>query len=214
MKTENEFYLQDTRSNVGSSCTFWAKNGCGYTTNLDNSEVFSHADAQKYADRGDHFVPLSKSKVDEVATVRVDMQYLKLNVDFTEGCVIHRYVGSYDGNDIFFDDGKSRATANYNEAKVYASIEDVQALDNQSGAVLSKGFLDTICRRTIQDENINHRKMVTSAGIKYRRPRKHSKTTGKIRGNCPACGKITWDYNPFENAYCRGCEVVKKNVKF
>lgn len=205
MKTENEFYIRDTRSNVGSSCIFWAKGGCGYTTNLDRAEIFNRSDAQKFADRRDHFVPISKSKVDEVATVRVDMQYLKLNIDFSEGCIIRRFEGQYDGNDIFFDDGNGNATANYNEAKVYISTEEIQALENQCGSILSKRFLDTICRRTIQIENVNHRKMITSAGIKYRSPRKPRKTTGKTRGNCPVCGKITWDYNPYENAHCSGC---------
>lgn len=199
---ENEFYLRDTRSNVGSSCMFWAKNGCGYTTNLSNAEVFDHESAQKYADERRHFVPLSKAKVDAVATIRVDMQLLKLNVDFSKGMIVHRHVSQYDGNDIFFDDGNGGHTADYSKAKVYSDVEAIVALSNKSGAVLSKAFLDTICHPTLQAKNVNHRKMITAAGIKYRSPRKSRQTTGKTRGNCPECGKITWDYNPYENAYC------------
>ena len=198
----DEFYLRDTRSDVGSTCMFWAKDGRGYASDLRKAEVFSHEEAQKYADRQDHFVPLSKAAVDAVATIRVDMQLLKLNCDFSKGIVIHRRFTSYDGNDIFFDDGEGGCTADYNEAKVYAEADDLAALPNQYGAVLSKAFLDTICRPTIQQKNINHRKMITAAGIKYRSPRKKRTGTGKTRGNCPECGKITWDYNPHENAYC------------
>ncbi len=207
MKKEDEFYLRDTRGNTGSSCMFWAEGGCGYTTNLDRSEVFSREDAQKYADRQYHFIPLSKSKVDALATIRVDMQYLKLNVDFSKGIIINRHPGSYDGNDIYFDDGDGGYTADYSQAKVYQDVEALKAMANQSGAALSKSFLDSICRPTIQAKNINHRKMITGAGIKYRAPRKSRPTTGKTRGNCPTCGKITWDYNPYENAYCSdSCE--------
>ena len=204
---ENKFYLRDTRSNVGSTCMFWAKGGAGYVSDLDKAEIFDEEAAQKYADQQRHFIPLSKAWVDAAATVRVDMQLLELNVDFSEGIIIHRYVGQYDGNDIFFDDGDGGYAADYSKAKVYVSVEALAQLSNQSGAVLSKAFLDSICRRTVQAKNINHRKMITAAGIRYRAPRKKRETTGKTRGNCPGCGKITWDHNPYESAYCsRDCQ--------
>ena len=50
--------------------------------------------------------------------------------------------------------------------------------------------------------HINKRKMITAGGIRYRAPRP-SRATGKARGNCPTCGKITWDWNPYENAHCK-----------
>ena len=182
---------------------FWVKDGRGYSTDLSRAEVFSHEEAQKRADHQDDFVPLCKSKVDELATIRVDMQHLRLNnLDFSKGIVIQRHPARYDGNDIFFDDGAGGYTSDYSEAKVYADIDALEALSNQQGIVLSKAFLDTICRPTIQVQNINHRKMITAAGIKYRSPRKKRAGTGKTRGNCPDCGKITWGYDPHENAYC------------
>ena len=61
MKDENEFYLRDTRSNIGSTCSFWAKNGNGYTSDLRKAEVFGKERAQKYADEQRHFIPLSKT---------------------------------------------------------------------------------------------------------------------------------------------------------
>lgn len=201
MKPENEFYLRDTRSDVGSTCMFWAIDGCGYTSNLAKAHVFSRQEAQEYADRREHFIPLSKSKVDLVSTIRVDMQYLETNTDLSKGIVIHKRVGSYDGNDIYFASADGGRTLNYNEAEVFTEDNFIEALIGTGGAVLSKAFIDTICRRTVQSENINHRKMITASGIKYRAPRQRM-TTGKTRGNCPECGKITWDYNPYENAYC------------
>lgn len=208
MKTrENEFYLRDTRSNTGSSCMFWAEGGRGYTTNLDKAEVFNFEDAQRHADRRGHFIPLSKMQVDELTTVRVDMQRLALNADFSKGVINHVRVGRYDGNDIFFD-GESGVTANYNEAKVYTEEEFKNGRKHgiESGAALSKAFLDTICRRTIQAGNIDHKKMVTAAGIKYRPPRKERKTSGKTCHNCPSCGRIAWSYNPYDAPLCFNCE--------
>ena len=202
MKKENEFYLRDTRSDVGNTCMFWRKDGNGYGSSLTDAEIFTYEQAQRYADEKRHFIPLSKSQVDQVVTIRVDMQCLELNCDFSEGMIVHRYPGQYDGNDIFFDNGTGGYTANYNEAKIYDSMGAITALQNQSGAVLSKSFLDAICRPTLQADNVNHRKMMTSAGIKYRAPRYKRPTMGKTRGNCPECGKITWDFNPYENAHC------------
>lgn len=202
-KPEPTFYLRDTRSNVGSTCMFWALNGHGYTSDLGKAEVFSHEEAQEYADQQRHFIPLHKAKVDELATVRVDMQYLKmLNVDFSKGIIVQRHVGKYDNNDIYFDDGLGGYTPDYAKAKVYESVDAISALTNQAGAIHSKVFLDSICRPTLQVGNVNHRTMMTSAGIRYRAPRK-SYAKGMTRGNCPECGQITWDYNPYENAYCK-----------
>jgi len=198
---ENEFYLRDTRSDIGSTCMFWGQDGCGYTSNLNKAHVFNAVEAQKYADEKRHFIPLSKSKVDAVTTIRVDMQLLSLNVDFSKGIIVHRRIRDYDGNDIFFDDGNGCYTADYSKAKVYESQDALLQL-NQAGAALSKAFLDSICRPTLQAENINHRKMITSAGIKYRAPRKRKESSGKHRHNCPACGKIVWDYNPYDAPYC------------
>jgi hypothetical protein len=180
---------------------FWALGGRGYTTNLDNAEVFSHEDAQRYADRREHFIPLSKARVDAVATVRVDMQYLKLNVDFSAGVIVQRHCGSYDGNDIYFDNGSGSYTADYGNAKIYQDVEALKVMANQTGAALSKSFLDSICRRTVQAENINHRKMITAAGIKYQKPRQR-KDSGKTRHNCPVCAKFVWAFNPYHAPYC------------
>lgn len=212
MKKENEFYLRDMRSDIGSTCSFWNKGGAGYGSDLRNAKVFTFEEAQRYADEGRHFIPLSKSKVDAASTQRVDMQYLKLNCDFSQGVVINRHTSSYDGNDIYFCDGDGGYTANYNLAKIYTP-DQVQDLEDQCGAILSKAFLDTICRPTIQAENVNKRKMITSSGIKYTSPRKRRETMGKTRMNCPCCGKISWQYNPYDFDGCsdRSCNEYKYN---
>jgi hypothetical protein len=71
---------------------------------------------------------------------------------------------------------------------------DMQYLDETLGK--------PIARPTFQSKNINMKTMVREPGIKYKKPRPKKMTTGKTRGNCPECGQITWDYNPYENAHC------------
>jgi len=70
------------------------------------------------------------------------------------------------------------------------------------GKILSRSFLLSIARRTFQKNNIDKRKMMGAAGIKYRSPRKKRELSGKSRGNCPVCGRISWSFNPYEHMPC------------
>ena len=212
VKDTNEFYLRDTRSDVGSTCMFWANDGCGYTSDLDKAHVFDKKEAQDFADQGLHFIPLSKHQVDALAVRRVDHQYLDSTAffDVTKGIVIRECHYGYDGNDIYFrPETGGRPTPNLSEALVFFpnSIEEVIKMD---GKPLAKDHMDKISRRCIQSCNVNKRKMTTAAGIKCRSPRA-SRSSGRTRGNCPTCGKITWSFNPYHNEYCNYyCESTYK----
>ena len=49
--------------------------------------------------------------------------------------------------------------------------------------------------------------------IRLRKPKRYRPTTGKVRGNCPKCGKITWDFNPESNSYCSViCEIEHDHI--
>lgn len=207
---DKQFYLRDSRSDVGDSCMFWAKDGAGYTTNLDKAHVYTLEEAQRYFDGRGTDVPYSKDQVDQLATVRVDHQYLPdaAALDTNDGveCVVH-IVGDYNGNDIYW------------LTDAYHSIEYLDALAlshseatkkvahlakyNVQAQVYPKAAIDNIARRTFQASKVNKRKMVTAAGIRNNHPRKRNKpTTGKTRGNCPECGSITCGFNPYENYSC------------
>lgn len=203
MPKENEFYLLDTRTYLGSTCTFWAIDGHGYVSDLTKAHVFNLKEAQKWANKKNHFTPLSKAQVDALATKRIDCQQLESDKDhsLSEGIVINSPPREFDGNDIYFlaEDGK--VTANYNEARVFTPDEALKKLTQTTGKIMSKAFLDSICRPTFQKQNINKRKMMGSAGIKYRSPKKRIRS-GKQRTNCPKCGKIMWVRYDGDNPCC------------
>jgi len=209
VKNETQFYLRDTRSNVGSTCTFWNKGGNGYGSNLNNAEIFTKEQAQRYADEKRHFIPLSKTEVDKLDTMRVDMQYLGKE-GFDKKSEVDLYLvqanDDYDGNDIYFfaDFG---ITLDPSDAKM------VSKEDAPNGYKLYPlEFINSIARRTIQAKNINLRVMLQGSGIKYRSPRKQRPTTGKTRGNCSECGRIAWDYNPYEQPQCSD-ECLQKHIE-
>lgn len=200
--SEQLFYLVSRHGGVGTNVMFHNLNGAGYGTNLNDLHVFTLEEAQKQLVHNIRSLPLLKSQVDALAIKAVDHQYLdesKCGLDIKDNYVI-QITGCWNGNDIAFAvmGGK---TYDYSKAAIF-SIADAKAVSRANTIIWPKSYLDSICRSTFQEDNINIRKMVTGAGIKYKKPRKPRMTSGKSRGNCPVCGQITWDFNPYENAYC------------
>lgn len=212
------FYLRDTRTNVGSTCMFWAENGNGYTTNLDRAHVYTLEDAQRHIDSRHTDVPLSKELVDELATERVDHQYL-------DGCmaglatycnqyVVHCMQGDYDGNDVYWKSEKGHSV-NLTEALVLTRDEvEAAVLVLDAVTIYRLEYVQSISRRTFQTASINERRMITAAGIrKPKRPRSRP-TTGRTRGNCPYCGKVTWGFNPYEAYTCAEAAAERHGISF
>ncbi|MCU7998084.1 hypothetical protein [Shewanella sp. SM95] len=201
------FYLRDSRSNVGSTCLFWAQDGCGYTSNLNKAHVYTLEEAQRKFNSRHTDVPLCRELVDELAIVRVDHQYLG---DSGEKSDCNEYVirvgNSTDGNDVYWltldfksVNYKSSAVFSY-ESALLRSWELVE--QGFESTIYAKPDIDAIARRTFQAANINERRMITAAGIRKPKRQRTRQTTGKTRGNCPHCGCITWGFNPYENYSC------------
>lgn len=72
------FYLQDSRSNVGSRATFWRAGG-GYTTNLDEAETFTRARAVRQYECRETDLPWPVDYVRARAEYGVDHQDLDLS---------------------------------------------------------------------------------------------------------------------------------------
>ncbi len=202
---EKLFYLQDSRSSVGSNVVFWNKGGCGYGTDLDKLETYTQEEAQRRHNSRNSDVPLLKFLVDTLSITAVDHQYLpESGTRDPENEYIVQINGRWNGNDICFVslfDG----SYNYNEAEIFAEHQIKTMAHSEYYSVFSKASLDKIARRTFQLSNIDKKAMIKDAGIKLVKPKRGRKTTGKTRGNCPTCGKITWDYDPHEHAYCVMC---------
>ncbi|MEL4429855.1 hypothetical protein [Shewanella mangrovisoli] len=198
------FYLRDSRTNVGSTCLFWAQDGCGYTSDLDKAHAYTLEESQRQFNSRHTDVPLAARLVDELARERVDYQYLPAAGE-KAGC--DEYVISpkcrWDGNDVYwltFD----MFSVNYKSAVVFSyrrALERINELGIEAN-IYAKAEIDAIARRTFQAANINERKMITAAGIRKPKRKRTRQTTGKTRGNCPHCGAITWGFNPYEAYTC------------
>ena len=153
------FYLRDSRTNVGSTCLFWAQDGCGYTSDLDKAHAYKLEEAQRKFNSRHTDVPLAARLVDELARERVDCQYLPAAGE-KAGC--DEYVispkGRWDGNDVYwltFD----MFSVNYKSAVVFSyrrALERINELGIEAN-IYAKAEIDAIARRTFQAANINER---------------------------------------------------------
>jgi hypothetical protein len=198
-----QFFLKSRHGDFCSSVSFHNKNGAGYGTDLRNLGLFTLEEAQNELDHDIKSIPLLSNEVLKFSVDRVDMQYLDETlgkpVNLHDECVI-QIGGCWDGNDIKF---KNEMFGTYNlKSAVVVSYQAAIGYCNEGNTIWLKSYLDSIARPTFQSENINMKTMVRDAGIKYKKPRVPRPTTGKTRGNCPKCGKITWDFNRYENAHC------------
>ena len=74
LKNERLYYLCDSRSITGNCLMFWRKNGCGYTYNLDDCEVYTKTEAFKRHKSRESDVPMPKDVVDMLAKRHLDHQ--------------------------------------------------------------------------------------------------------------------------------------------
>lgn len=69
------FYLQDSRNYVGNDILWWGRNGCGYTTNLMDAEVYTKEEALSQHRSRISDIPWPKKYIDGKTRPAVDMQY-------------------------------------------------------------------------------------------------------------------------------------------
>jgi hypothetical protein len=192
---------------------FHNKDELGYGTDLKKLETYTKEQAQKFMDYQDGSLMLLKAEVDKLSVKHVDMQYLDSDKgkpsELDELCVV-QIDNKYDGNDIQFF-AELGVTFDLSKARV-VSYKFALSFLNKNTTIWRVSYLESISRDTFQAGLINKRKMITAGGVRYRTPRTEN-VSGKARGNCPVCGKLTWDFNPYENAFCGWeCEDTHKYI--
>ncbi len=202
----HKFYMACLRDTVGSNMAFHCVDGAGYTTDIDKAAVFSKEEAQRFWDSAREFdVPVSQYWVSALSDFHVDCQYVPTLTTLVDGCT--RYVGfikgQWDGNDLYWlCDGYIPVT-NFHNATIY----DKPDLSRENVIWIPFDRADAVKRRTFALRLFDRRTMIQAKGLKMpewlkrQRRRKHN-GTGKVRGNCPGCGKIHWQYNPYDFDGC------------
>ena len=74
--SDQQFYIQDSRSHVGNDALWWAKDGNGYTTDLRQAQIYDGETAYRMHAMRASDVPWPKDYIDAKARPAVDMQYI------------------------------------------------------------------------------------------------------------------------------------------
>lgn len=189
---------------------FHAIDGKGYTSNLDLAHVYTLEEAQRayeFARDGEH--PISADHVDPLSMWKVDHQYLPNTSVFEEWC--NSYVaykkGIYDGNDVFWLGGGGKSTDLW-VSDIITENEAYQ-IDQSKYVVLPYELAAEKARRTFNSSLLNRRTMITGAGLcmpEHLKKKRRRATNPMTRFNCPACGKINWQHNPYDFDGCKHCD--------
>lgn len=206
---KNRFYLRSPHGNTGSNMVFHAKDGMGYTTNLDFAHVYTLEEAQKeYELARDGEYPISADHVDELSVLKVDHQYLPISSVFEDWCSSYvAYKKSiYDGNDVFWLSQGGTST-NLDMADIIFEDEG-RKFDLSKYVVLPYEIASEKSRYTFNASLLNPRTMITGAGLRMpeRLKKKRRRVSNPMtRFNCPECGKINWQHNPYDFEVCKHC---------
>lgn len=205
----NRFYLQCTRDTVGSNVAFHGKEG-GYVTDLDKARVYTREEAQRAWNSGREIdQPLCADRVEKHAVWHVDCQLIPHESTTREkdGEYVVFKRQAWDGNDVYWIQKDGEPTTDFTKAAVFSG-QDLGI----SGVWVPFDLANKVKRRTVSQHVINHRKMVQAAGLvtpeHVKRYRRRKGSSGKVRMNCPSCGRIAWQYNPYDFNGCHNinCE--------
>lgn len=200
------FYMICLRDTVGNNASFHCYRGIGYSSNIDRAHVYTREEAQRSWDLGrDIDQPVCADSVDALAVWHVDCQLIPSSSVIEAGCT--EYVafkkGDWNGNDVYWLQAAGLPTDDFSKAAVFH-----EANPDEPGIVwLPFAAADAVKRRTFNINALNRRSMVQGAGLVMpdwlkRQNRRKATRTGKVRWNCPHCGRISWQYNPYDFDGC------------
>ncbi|ERY75414.1 hypothetical protein Q029_02245 [Pseudomonas aeruginosa BWHPSA016] len=132
------FYLQDSRSNVGSRAMFWRAGG-GYTTNLDEAETFTSAHAVRQYKCRETDLPWPVDYVRARAELGVDHQDLDLSrtqalaTAPADDRIYVAYDGDWDGNCLVWVPEAAGRTSNLAAARTWP-LDHAGILTPRAGA--------------------------------------------------------------------------------
>lgn len=206
---KNRFYLACFRDNVGSNVSFQCKEFKGYHTDIDQAHECTLEEAQrKFNHTREYDLPLSADHVDALAVWKVDHQYLPSKSDLSPSDKYVFFVkGIWDGNDVYWTDLNGSKSTNFLHAQVIGRTA-AECINHNDYVVVPFELADKSKRRTFDFRKVNKRTMVQGAGLitpKHLKKISRRNPNPMTRFNCPECGKINWQHNPYDFDGCNHC---------
>ncbi|MCW6615608.1 hypothetical protein [Yersinia ruckeri] len=206
------FYMACLRDTVGSNMSFHCYQGGGYSSDISKAHSYTKEEAQNSWNNGrDIDLPVSADAVDIAAVWHVDHQLIPGRNTIEPNCkgYVAFIKGQWNGNDVYWL-SDLLPTDDFQKAKVFPQPDTTES----DLVWLPFATADAVKRRTFNINLLDHRKMVQGAGLfqpDWLKRQKRRNPSGKTRWNCPCCGKISWQENPYDFDGCLDwkCEGAK-----
>ncbi|CND28210.1 Uncharacterised protein [Yersinia intermedia] len=200
---QNRFYMACLRDTVGSNMAFHCYQGGGYATDISKAHAYTIEEAQKSWDFGrDIDLPVSADAIDAAAVWHVDHQCIPGKNTIEPDC--KGYVAfikdQWNGNDVYWL-SDLLPTDDFSKAKIFPEPNATES----TLVWLPFVTANAVKRRTFNIDLLNRRTMIQAAGLRvpdWLKRQNRRKSSGKTRWNCPHCGKISWQYNPYDFDGC------------
>lgn len=201
----DRFYLACLRETVGNNMSFHCWNGQGYSSNIDTAHVYNLEEAQRKWDLGREIdLPVSADAIDAATIWHVDHQVIPCESVTDDNCNawVAFIKGQWNGNDVYWL-SNLLPTDDFSKARVFSQP------DTSEGNLVWMPFAtaDAKKRRTFSITLLDRRRMIQGAGLRMpewlKKQNRRKGSSGKTRWNCPHCGKISWQFNPYDFDGCR-----------
>lgn len=215
---KDRFYLTSSHGNLGSNVVWHRKEECGYSSNIEEAHVYTLKEAQEYWEESTgECQPLSADHVDALSTWKVDCQNIPKQTTFQDSPALYVAYkkGQWDGNYVYWMTMIFGPSTNFDKA--YSMDEDLARSflkceeESRDFIVIPKHLATFGKKRTFEARLINARTMIQGAGLKVPesvKRLKRRKENPKLRWNCPRCGKLVWQYNPYDFEVCPYCRLI------
>ena len=196
------FYLQDSRSNVGTGAMWWAKDGAGYTTSLDRAELFTRERALKQFESRETDLPWQAAYIDERAHRGVDCQTVHKN-EGAEGEAFYAFIeGDWNGNDLIWLTRSLSRSSDLGKARTFTreEISDLLA-DEFHVTPMEASYIEGKARRLISASSMNHREALR--GVHLKLPKIKRQRLRRYLSNCAGCGRFLSQVQVYQD--CPNC---------
>jgi hypothetical protein len=197
------FYVQDSRSNVGSRAMFW-RNGGGYTSSLREAELFSRERAVRLYENRDTDLPWPQAYIDSRAETGVDCQYLTRSEAGAyrtgDDRVYVSYSRDWDGNDLLWVSGKGGPTSNLEDA-IHPHAIRAAEYKAQGFELWPCGYIVERSRSVVRAALLDHKEALREAGLKL--PKIKRQRIRRYTVNCHGCGRFLSDRQVYGD--CANC---------
>ena len=184
------YFLQDSRGNVGDNLMFWARDGKGYTSDVNLAQPYPEDEAFGQHESRVTDVPWPTDYIEGRVRPVVDMQHIKRDEATAFQDSAQFYLESnprrFVGNDILLvaKDGKS-FTTNLGDAQVFSrsDVFDDQGRQLVRETPWPKAYIDMRCRQAVDYRKVDIKSALQGTSRTLRKLKKHVE-----RYRCHACG--------------------------